>query len=100
MDRAGFFSARLGLGLRTLGPFGLGLLAFKNWPDRARIGPVRALVNIGLYFESSCTEGQFSSVKMSPKQVFLLKLRKVRKNYDSLGRNGNFWLKNLKNGPI
>ncbi len=47
MDRAGFFPARLGLGLRTLGPFGLGLLPLKNWPDRARVGPVRALINIG-----------------------------------------------------
>ncbi len=47
MDRAGFFPARLGLGLRTLSPFGLGLLALKNRPERARVGPVRALKNIG-----------------------------------------------------
>ncbi len=43
-----FFSARLGLGLRRMGPFGLGLLAQKSWPDRAQVGPVRALQNSNL----------------------------------------------------
>ncbi len=40
-----FFSARLELGLRRIGPFGLGLLAQKSWPDRAQVEPVRALLN-------------------------------------------------------
>ncbi len=45
VERAGFFWARLGLGLRKVSPFGLGLWSQKNWPNRTELGPVRALLN-------------------------------------------------------
>ena len=59
-----FFSARLGLGLRKVGPFGLGLWAQKSWPDRAELGPVRAILNNKLLVLFSDYTEDFLSIKV------------------------------------